>query len=803
MSKSQSRSRSKQAKRFISSVAALSAFALGTIASPASADAAKPTVGMWYSTWYAKKPSVAPTWSTGFGAGSTNQLLGDVNGDGKDDAIVFDGATGKWSAALSNGNGFGAPTVWATGHGTGSTNQFLADENGDGKLDAVAFDGATGAWKVALSNGNGFGASSSWITGHGVGSGNQFMADVNGDGRSDSVVYFASNGTWYAALSTGSAFSAYSQWIAGHGVGSSNQFMADVNGDGKQDAIIYIANSGSWFVAPSTGTGFQPYYAWASGHGYGSSKQLVSDANGDGFADAFVYFNFDQNGDGLNGDLYGLTYLKSSKSLATGSVVMNSGFGYNASKLFQGNLSGDAYGWKATVAFNNATGTWSVEPYHYFKKNLHDTWAAWNMKYLPLTLGTYRQYDSNEVPVIDEHIAAMSSAGVDFLLLDETNGLYVDDGYIYDRAVTLSSRINAWNSTTGNRSLKYALAIGDLQYTHDPQSVEFEAGEAWKQFVNTANGGTKNYYYLNGKPLLVLHAGAAERNAWLNWTGDKTNSSKFTIRYSEGGTPSGDYGWYTPASGTIANDEVMVVMPGHNPNQATYTPISRANGDYYTAKAWDRVMQKNPKPQIVMVNSYNEYAEETAVAVTDTSQVTGLTEKWLNKSGVMDNAMYWNMTKEYIRRLGNLAFGATVTASSSGESGDWGRSRLNDGLLNSGSGSVGWTSDASLTVNHSEYVKLDMGTSHAVSRLDLYPRNDSGNVGQGFPIAFNVQTSTDNVNWTTVATVSNYALPGNAVQSFAIAPMTARYVKVTGTSLRPNAGDGNNYRMQLAEIEIY
>ncbi|MDG0810382.1 discoidin domain-containing protein [Cohnella rhizosphaerae] len=778
---------------------------VGTIPATVSADSAKPTVGMWYSTWYAKKPAVNGTWITNFGVGSSNQLLGDVNGDGKDDAVAFASSNGAWSVALSNGNGFNAPTSWATGHGTGSANQFLADTNNDGKLDAVVFDGSTGAWKVALSNGNGFGVPSVWITGHGVGSDKQFMGDVNGDGKSDSIVYFGSNGTWYAALSTGSGFSGYTQWIAGHGIGSSNQFLGDANGDGKLDAIVYIANSGSWFAAPSTGSGFSPYYQWAAGHGYGSVKQLVSDANGDGYADAFVYFDFDQNGDGLSGDLYGMTYMKRGLStvLSSGNVVMNSGFGLHSDKLLQGNVTGDAYGWKATVAYSAATGSWTVQPYRYFKKNLHDTWSAWNLKYVPLTLGTYRQYDSDEVPVVDEHLATMSGAGVDFLLLDETNGLYVDDGYIFDRAVTLSKRVNNWNSTTGNRSLKYALAIGDLQYTHDPRSVEYEAGEVWNQFVNATNGGTKNYYYLNGKPLLVLHAGEADRNAWLNWNGDKTNSSKFTIRYSEGGTPSGYYGWYTPASGTIANDEVMVVMPGHNPNQATYTPISRANGDYYATKAWDRVMNKSPKPQIVMVNSYNEYAEETAVAVTDTSQATGLTEKWLNSSGVMDNAMYWNMTKEYIRRLGNLAFGATVTASSSGESGDWGKSRINDGLLNTIGGSAGWTSSASLTSNHTEYVQLDLGTTKSTSRIDLYPRNDSGNVGQGFPVDFSIQVSTNGSNWTTVASRTNFTLPGNAVQAFTFAATNARYVKVTGTSLRPNPNDANNYRMQLSEIEVY
>lgn len=760
--------------------------------------AVPPTVGIWYSTWYAKEPAINTTWITNFGGSSTNQLLGDVNGDGKDDAVTFDSSTGTWNVALSNGNGFNTSTVWRTGHGTGTNNQFLADANGDGKKDAVAFNAVTGDWTVALSSGSTFNTPTTWISGHGVGSNNQFMADANGDGKSDSIVFFGVNGTWYVALSNGSGFLGYTQWISGHGVGSNNQFMGDVNGDGKQDAIIFINGDGSWYAAPSTGTAFQPYYQWTIGHGNGSQNQLVTDGNGDGFADAYVFFNLDQNADSKSGDWYGRMYDKDSQSLQGVDNVMNSGFGYNPTKIFQGNVTGNVYGWKASVAFYASTGTWKVEPYRYFKQNLYDTWTAWNIKYVPLTLGSYQQYDGNNPAVVDEHLSTISAANIDFLLFDETNGLYVDEGYIYNRAKTVASRIKTWNDNVNHRNLKYALAVGNIQYNHRPESVEFEAGEVWNKFVNTVDGGTTNYYYLNGKPLLILYCNSTDRTAWLNWTGDKTNSNRFTVRYAEGGAPAGFYGWHTPSTGTIVNDDVMVVMPGHRPTQ-----VSRAKGDFYSLSCWDKVMQKNPKPQTVMINSYNEYAEETAVAVTDTTNVVAPTEKWLNKSDVMDNYMYWNMTVDYIHRLSNLAFGSALSASSSGESSDWGISRINDGQRNSIAGSQGWTSQNSLTVNHTEYIQMDMGSSKTVNYVDLYPRNDSGNVGQGFPIDFTIQVSTNNIDWTTVITRSGYVQPGNAVQHFSFTPVSARYVKVVGTNLRPNPNDANYYRMQFAEMEMY
>lgn len=776
--------------------AILAAIGLSAAAQPASA---APTVGIWYSTWYAKKPAVATTWSTGFGTGSTNQLLGDVSGDGKDDAVTFTSGTGVWNIGVSNGNGFNMATSWRTGHGTGTNNQFLADVNNDGKKDAVAYNGTTGNWTVAISSGTAFNAPSSWISGHGVGSNNQFMADVNGDGRSDSVVFFNGAGSWYVALSTGTAFSGYTQWAVGHGTGSTSQFMSDTNGDGKADSIIYISNTGTWFVAPSSGTAFTAYYQWTTGHGTGSLTQLVTDGNGDGFAEPAVFFNFDQNADSKSGDWYTTVYEKMGNKLS-GFQVMNSGFGYNATKLFQGNVTGDPYGWKASVSYTASTGTWKVDPYHYFKQNLYNTWTAWNIKYNPLTLGSYQTYDSNDTAVIDEHLATLAAASVDFLLFDATNYIYVDDEYIYQRGKTVSSRIKTWNSNPSNRNLKYALAVGALQATHNPASVEFEAGVVWDKFVNTVDGGTTNFHYVNGKPLLVLYSSTADRNAWISWGGSKANSNKFTVRFAEGGSPSGFYGWFTPPTGTIVNNDVMVVMSGWNNHVVGFTPISRAQGDYYSLLGWDRVMQKNPKPAVVVINSFNEYAEETAVAVADTTNVTGSTEKWLNKSGVMDNFMYWNMTKAYIKRLGNLAFSAAVTSSSSGESGDWGKSRINDGQLNSVGGSMGYTSESSLTTNHTEHIQLDMGSSKTVSKVDLYPRNESGQVGKGFPVNFTIQISTDNINWTTVVTRTAYAQPGNSVQSFTFTAASARYVKVVGTSLRLN---GTEYRMQFAEMEVY
>jgi hypothetical protein len=87
-----------------------------------------------------------------------------------------------------------------------------------------------------------------------------------------------------------------------------------------------------------------------------------------------------------------------------------------------------------------------------------------------------------------------------------------------------------------------------------------------------------------------------------------------------------------------------------------------------------------------------------------------------------------------------------------------------------------------------------------VNRVILYPRNDSGHIGDGFPRSFYIKTSSDNTNWTVVARRSNYPRPGNAPRYFSFSDRTARYVNVTMTGLRK--GSDGKYGAALAEMEV-
>jgi hypothetical protein len=142
---------------------------------------------------------------------------------------------------------------------------------------------------------------------------------------------------------------------------------------------------------------------------------------------------------------------------------------------------------------------------------------------------------------------------------------------------------------------------------------------------------------------------------------------------------------------------------------------------------------------------------------------------------------------------------ANITASSSYEADGWGIRSAIDGQRSSTTNAEGWSSLGTYTVNHTEWVQLDLGTARPLDRVDLYPRSDGANSGTGFPVDFTIQVSPDGTNWTTVSTQTGYPKPGSVAQTFPFTTTTARYVKVTGTNL--GTDPFGHYHMQFAEIE--
>jgi hypothetical protein len=233
-------------------------------------------------------------------------VVGDVNGDKKDDIIVahqngYGGyTTSSFDVLLSNGDGtFTVANNYSitTNYLSGGT---LADVNGDGKLDAVVVDQNSPAnvWTL-LGNGDGTFQAPTSVALNGNAGYNTVFADINGDGLLDladddynsgqMTIYLATSATTYAnGVAYTTSDGAYDACSIASG---------DMTGDGKPEIVSTNCSDNTVTVYLNNGDGtFQTgvYYAAALEASSGVNADVypeavtIADVNGDGKGDVIV-----------------------------------------------------------------------------------------------------------------------------------------------------------------------------------------------------------------------------------------------------------------------------------------------------------------------------------------------------------------------------------------------------------------------------------------------------------------------------------------------------------------------------------
>ena len=271
-------------------------------------------------------------WHDWFAAGQEIPLVGDFNGDKKDDVATFTrGSTGDVYVALSTGNGFsGSGWKWHDAFCFGDETPLVGDFNGDGKDDIATFTrGNTGDVYVVLSTGSGFsGTGWKWHDTFCFGPEIPLVGDFNGDKKDDLVTFTRGNtGDVYVALSTGSGFSGTGwRWHDTFCFGPEIPLVGDFNGDTKDDLATFTrGNTGDVYVALSTGSGFSgTAWRWHDSFCYGSETPLVGDFDGDKKDDLATFTR------GKTGDVY--------VALSTGSSFSGTGWKWHESFCFGADL---------------------------------------------------------------------------------------------------------------------------------------------------------------------------------------------------------------------------------------------------------------------------------------------------------------------------------------------------------------------------------------------------------------------------------------------------------------------------------
>lgn len=255
--------------------------------------------------------------------GNANIVVGDVNGDKKDDIIVAhqNGNGGCISSCfdvlISNGDGtFTLGTTYSVTSNSlaGGT---VADVNGDGKLDVVVVDqnSPSNVWTM-LGNGDGTFQSSTSVALSGNGGYNVVFADFNGDGLLDLAEndYNSGQVTVYLATSASTYANGVTYTTPDKVYNACNITAGDLSGDGKPEIVNANCDSDSISVYVNNGDGtFQKatYYNAALNVAGGTVADVypaavtIADVNGDGKADIIStnYFSSDVtvllgNGDG-------------------------------------------------------------------------------------------------------------------------------------------------------------------------------------------------------------------------------------------------------------------------------------------------------------------------------------------------------------------------------------------------------------------------------------------------------------------------------------------------------------------------
>ncbi|WP_144121077.1 S8 family serine peptidase [Catellatospora sichuanensis] len=220
----------------------------------------------------------------------------DVNGDGRHDIVSFErGASADVYVALSTGSGFGPRTRWHEYFSAGNEIPLLGDVNGDGRDDLITFTRGTSAdVYVALSTGSAFGpAQQLWHTWFAAGNETPAVGDFNGDGRADIATFTrGSTADVYVATSDGTRFVGTAvKWSDDFAAGDAVPMVGDFDCNRVDDVVSFQrGTAGAVSVATSSGNSFRSAVTWLRGFATGTHVPAVGDFNGDGCDDVVEFY---------------------------------------------------------------------------------------------------------------------------------------------------------------------------------------------------------------------------------------------------------------------------------------------------------------------------------------------------------------------------------------------------------------------------------------------------------------------------------------------------------------------------------
>ncbi len=252
------------------------------------------------------------------------------------------------------------------------------------------------------------------------------------------------------------------------------------------------------------------------------------------------------------------------------------------------------------------------------------------------------RYTAGDQAVIAAHFAQFREWGIDFLIMDDTNGVENDGGRI-------KANIRAWfdfmDVQPAEARIPICIGGGGEMRAEGRAGQQRAANFYWEHLARRPS-----YFQVAGKPLLLVDTDK-------NYGPGDFEDSRFTVRWVYNGdnhaamARNRTWGWgaYEPAP---LLPECMSIWPGHRFPQRVATegldPVEepREGGAHYV-REWLRVLKA--RPQYVAIADWNNFEEETAIEDS---------YAWEDGRGFAVPNLYTRITRAYSRlRSGALVKG--------------------------------------------------------------------------------------------------------------------------------------------------
>jgi hypothetical protein len=144
-------------------------------------------------SWFIFQNYFGPSYSTQWGASGDIPVAADYDGDGRDDIAVWRPGTGNWHVIPSS---TGVGTTWKQ-WGASEDRPVPGDYDGDGKTDPAIWRPSDSQWHINLSTN----PTVDTMVNFGTSTDRMVPRDYDGDGKTDLAYFRPSNGTWNVRFS--------------------------------------------------------------------------------------------------------------------------------------------------------------------------------------------------------------------------------------------------------------------------------------------------------------------------------------------------------------------------------------------------------------------------------------------------------------------------------------------------------------------------------------------------------------------------------------------------------------------------